>query len=956
MSNLWLPGQGGEQSAAGGPLGALGNINTEGPRGQITSVTTALTDLKSALSQTAWYSVGNSINSMLMGISDNAKKAAEELGNVNTAVGRTSSGSTGNASAPSGSGGNPNWLSTATTSAAAATAAAGGGAAPGAAIGGGMAPSQLDYSSQVLSQGRNLSARDLMKSMALFPLRFMRSNIEMNRGNALTASAALGMQGYATGVSNADQMTMLSRLPGNVRGSQADILSLFANAPQFGAMFGMGAQPNAPRAAGYLESVRQMQAMNPGAPVAELAGTVGGFASNTAAQQQSQMMTGGAFGMIRPGGGMKTIQEWAESILRWLEGLRGGGDRGKAFTYGDLIAQYFPGSNIDAWFDVQGVPMNMREYFWTYALGKTKGGGGTTDPMQQIGPDTKSIAYQRLAATTSMTQSQFKLGGQMAGAYANREQANRWFNDLLGSFINKVIPSAVSQGAMQYAQYLPDTVEQILMTILENTGTAGSLVGAYVGYGANFGGGGGGGTNFSPSTVIPGGPGAAGGVAEWFTGGAWPNSWPGDVPDIGDQYTTTGGTGTAGLHPDMRRRVDAMMKVNPKLRVNSGLRDNAMQQRLKRRGVGRVSGRPSAHTRGMAADLGPTSEYGWIVNNASKFGLNSGNSHGEPWHVGMGDMISDFVSGGGAFLGNLFSGLKNLFTGSDPASGVAGMITPFFELLGGLMSSGQVDPSKLGFQSDVYDRMHGLTAGGVSLGGGIQASIQGAASWLTSGTPGSAPGGGLAGGGSVANDGVPAAPGGGTLRQFFTQVLQELGAPATDLNLAKLGAVAKIEGNNSGTFNPFNSKGGDFPNKFNSQGVENYPDWETGVDWTVRLLSQDNHRWRANLVNSSSYEDFLAASREFYGRWNASFPNVNQSNAVAMLSHPVGMGDMEEMSYASMMPTAPAAASPSPVTFNNTFTIGGGVGGGGGIDLRRTVSTIADHLETEMKQRMVRMN
>ena len=72
-----------------------------------------------------------------------------------------------------------------------------------------------------------------------------------------------------------------------------------------------------------------------------------------------------------------------------------------------------------------------------------------------------------------------------------------------------------------------------------------------------------------------------------------------------------------------------------------------MQQRLKNRGVGRVSGRPSAHTRGLAADLGPRSEYGWIVNNASRFGLNSGKSQGEPWHVGMGDIVRHVRLAGG---------------------------------------------------------------------------------------------------------------------------------------------------------------------------------------------------------------------------------------------------------------------------------------------------------------------
>jgi hypothetical protein len=42
------------------------------------------------------------------------------------------------------------------------------------------------------------------------------------------------------------------------------------------------------------------------------------------------------------------------------------------------------------------------------------------------------------------------------------------------------------------------------------------------------------------------------------------------------------------------------------------------------------------------------------------------------------------------------------------------------------------------------------------------------------------------------------------------------------------------------------------------------------------------------------------------------------------------------------------------VNFHNSFTVSGGGSGAGAIDLRRTVSTIADHLETEMKQRLAR--
>ena len=99
-----------------------------------------------------------------------------------------------------------------------------------------------------------------------------------------------------------------------------------------------------------LQGIAEMQAMTPGAPVAQLAQTLGGYASNTQAQQQSAYLTGGAFAMIGAGGKQKSVSEWAESILRWLEGQRPGDQRGKGFNYGELMAQYFPGSNIDAWF------------------------------------------------------------------------------------------------------------------------------------------------------------------------------------------------------------------------------------------------------------------------------------------------------------------------------------------------------------------------------------------------------------------------------------------------------------------------------------------------------------------------------------------------------------------------------------------------------------------------------
>ena len=116
-----------------------------------------------------------------------------------------------------------------------------------------------------------------------------------------------------------------------------------------------------------------------GHPVAQLAQTLGGFAANTGAQQQAAYLTGGAFAMIGAGGRQKSVSEWAEGILRWLEGQRPGDQRGKGFNYGELLAQYFPGSNIDAWFTANGVPEGMKEYWWNYALAKSRMTGSTTN-------------------------------------------------------------------------------------------------------------------------------------------------------------------------------------------------------------------------------------------------------------------------------------------------------------------------------------------------------------------------------------------------------------------------------------------------------------------------------------------------------------------------------------------------------------------------------------------------
>jgi hypothetical protein len=124
-----------------------------------------------------------------------------------------------------------------------------------------------------------------------------------------------------------------------------------------------------------------------------------------------------------------------------------------------------------------------------------------------------------------------------------------------------------------------------------------------------------------------------------------------------------------------------------------------------------------------------------------------------------------------------------------------------------------------------------------------------------------------------------------TLNQFFTAVLQGLGAPVTANNLAKLGAVAAKEGH-GGSYNPFNyvvppgpGKANDHP--FNSVGVQNYTDAATGVAMTIKLLSGNRptlQAAKANLMSDGAYNGFTNAFSQYYTSWGGS-PLTTSYNA-----------------------------------------------------------------------------
>jgi hypothetical protein len=123
-----------------------------------------------------------------------------------------------------------------------------------------------------------------------------------------------------------------------------------------------------------------------------------------------------------------------------------------------------------------------------------------------------------------------------------------------------------------------------------------------------------------------------------------------------------------------------------------------------------------------------------------------------------------------------------------------------------------------------------------------------------------------------------------SIQQFFAMTLQGLGAPVTTGNLMKLAAIARQEGTH-GSFNPMNYVVGPGTN-YNSVGVKNYADLATGVEQTVKLLSQGNtSAMRANLLADGNYQDFLNATSDFYHSWGGGSINISPGNAMGYLGN-----------------------------------------------------------------------
>lgn len=147
--------------------------------------------------------------------------------------------------------------------------------------------------------------------------------------------------------------------------------------------------------------------------------------------------------------------------------------------------------------------------------------------------------------------------------------------------------------------------------------------------------------------------GVIGGVAGLF-GDAWPD-WmrEGGIGDAAEAPQGGPASGKdlrgakssdANMNPEFAKKLQAMFADNPKLSLTSGWRDPATQARLYKEKP-HLAAPPghSNHEKGLAADIGPASEYAWIASNLGKYGLflpmpdtnerKVKKKKIEPWHV-----------------------------------------------------------------------------------------------------------------------------------------------------------------------------------------------------------------------------------------------------------------------------------------------------------------------------------
>lgn len=305
-----------------------------------------------------------------------------------------------------------------------------------------------------------------------------------------------------------------------------------------------------------------------------------------------------------------------------------------------------------------------------------------------------------------------------------------------------------------------------------------------------------------------------------------------------------GNAGVTGLNLAFRDRVAAMFEKNPRLHLTSGFRSNAEQtvlwnNAIKKYGSAQAASKwvappgHSMHNKGLAVDIGPSSEFGWLAQNAPKYGL--WNYPPEPWHWEP--------SGARAGLTNM---------GGDTGTTSAGGATP---TSGGTTSLSGASMSAFGpaGTGNMWSTQSSILAG-LGVSGGLSSAVSPSGIFSTS-TPVGGSAGPAAVGGSVAGTGSSSAAGtrspvGGPVGaianplQWAHALEAHLGIPQNRNNDQVLLAWAQKEGgnwHNTALGNPLGTTER-LPGStsINGVGVQRYTGWTQGIQATVDMLRQSN--------------------------------------------------------------------------------------------------------------------
>jgi hypothetical protein len=349
-----------------------------------------------------------------------------------------------------------------------------------------------------------------------------------------------------------------------------------------------------------------------------------GLADPAAANRMFMMM---GTGLYKIGGEQRSTSEVIQSTVQRL-GLT---------TRSSIEGAMAPGSMTRERMRQSGLPEDMQDITLQYAKEnlafKKKGGTGMYDASSEV--HRKLIGVEDTYANQNAETERVKnardesMYNKQADAYSDMEKglqsvtrALQKFEEAMSGIIGVKIRSKPYSGAIKAGA-----------TIL------GTAIGA-----------------------IAGGPlGAATGASIGQSVG----NWLGDP--TGEKESGTGPKGDGGniakskgalskLHPQLRQRIEAMMKENPRLYVGGGVRTAKQQKEMflsryeptnektdvfwkgqywKRvRGAAAAPPGMSMHEIGLAADLAPSTEFDWIKENADRFGLRSFfDVNNEPWHV-----------------------------------------------------------------------------------------------------------------------------------------------------------------------------------------------------------------------------------------------------------------------------------------------------------------------------------